>query len=74
MKTSTIGWVAMVLTLAGVATQSLLPVYLRFSFVVFLGANALWLANGIRTGNRPLMALQLVTGLLNVHAVMRYFL
>lgn len=27
MKTSTIGWVAMSLTLVGVATQSLLPVY-----------------------------------------------
>jgi hypothetical protein len=62
------------LTLFGVSTQSLLPAELRWSFVAFLGANVLWFINGWRHSNRPMMAMQLITGALNVNAVARYFL
>ena len=68
-----VGWIGMSATLAGVAIQSLLPDFTRYSFLIFLAAALLWFINGVFTRNRPLMCTQVVLILLNAIAVYRWF-
>lgn len=67
-----VGWLAMALSLSGVAIQSLLPELTRYSFIVFLIAACLWLADGLLRKNRPLVCTQVVLIILNTIGAIRW--
>jgi hypothetical protein len=69
-----VGWTASVLSLSGVAAQSLLPQsFIKYTFVVFLVSACMWLLDGVLTRNRPLAWTQVVLVVLNTIAVVRWF-
>lgn len=72
-RSSKVGWAATSFSLTGVAISTLLPSHIRWMFPIFVGANILWFTNGYLYRNRPQMALQTITGVLNVIAVYHWF-
>lgn len=57
----------------GVAIQTAHTPLTKYSFVVFIAANALWIADGIYMRNRPLVFKNIFLSALNIIAVIRWF-
>jgi len=67
------GYLALPLSLTGVAIQAFNTPYTRYTFVLFLVAAVLWLMNALLTLNCPMAILQLVLIFLDAIAVWRWF-
>lgn len=72
-KAQAFGWLGLSCTFSGLALQAAHTSADRYSFLIFLFGNAVWITNGCLTRNRPLVVNNIVAMTLNVVAAIRWF-